>query len=188
MLSPHHINWRPVIGDPSIMGWVTVVAYVVAAGIALHASVNNYRKHHRTFWIGCSGILLLLGINKQLDLQSLLTDIGRVFAKNQGWYQERREVQAVFVVALFIATLIVMMLIGWKLRKEFIALLFPVSGLILLAGFILIRAVSFHHVDQILKSTIVTIRMNWLLELGGIAILMVSGLMHSVRNAAKVKV
>ena len=32
-------------------------------------------------------LLLLLGINKQLDLQTLLKDVGRRMAKANGWYE-----------------------------------------------------------------------------------------------------
>jgi hypothetical protein len=40
----------------------------------------------------------------------------------------------------------------------------------LLLTFIVVRAISFHHVDVFLKSGIAGLRMNWLLELGGISL------------------
>jgi hypothetical protein len=45
-----------------------------------------------------------------------------------------------------------------------------VAGLFLLLTFIVVRAISFHHVDVFLKSGIAGLKMNWLLELGGISL------------------
>ena len=68
---PHVAAWRPGIGDPTAVGWATVVFYLVA-----------------------------LGLNKQLDLQSLLTAVGRDIAVAQGWYAQRKGVQLVFVAVV----------------------------------------------------------------------------------------
>jgi hypothetical protein len=47
-------------------------------------------------------MLFLLGVNKQLDLQTLLGDVGRSVSTAQGWYDKRRAVQAVFVLVFAI--------------------------------------------------------------------------------------
>jgi hypothetical protein len=44
--------------------------------------------------------LFALGINKQLDLQTALTELGRVLALSQGWYEQRQVVQFWFIAAL----------------------------------------------------------------------------------------
>ena len=44
--------------------------------------------------------MLALGINKQLDLQSLATQIGRDVIKAWGLYSERRELQFGFILAV----------------------------------------------------------------------------------------
>jgi hypothetical protein len=36
-------------------------------------------------WVGWGTAVLLLGINKQLDLQTPLRDIGRAMAAAEGW-------------------------------------------------------------------------------------------------------
>ncbi len=98
-------NWSPKIGDPTVMGWVTVAAYFLAAWLSYRA----YRAAHedvephpgvRRLWALLTGALVLLGINKQLDLQTAFTETGRWLAHSQGWYDDRRPVQAVFI-ALF---------------------------------------------------------------------------------------
>jgi hypothetical protein len=47
-------------------------------------------------------LFLALGINKQLDLQTALTELGRVLAYDQGWYEERQTVQVWFIVGVAI--------------------------------------------------------------------------------------
>ena len=49
--------------------------------------------------------------------------------------------------------------------KEFKFILY---GLAFLSAFIVIRATSFHHVDQLLHIHLLGFKINWILELGGI--------------------
>ena len=52
------------------------------------------------FWRIAAILLVLSAINEPLDLQTLLTSIGRAGAHQAGWYGERRVVQYVFVLTL----------------------------------------------------------------------------------------
>ena len=100
MFSLQQIHWRPVPGDPSLAGWITFIAYFVAAAAALYVYKHKSDCNSRRFWFWLTLLLLFLGINKQLDLQTLLTDVGRVISRDEGWYTERRTVQLCFVIAL----------------------------------------------------------------------------------------
>ena len=46
-------------------------------------------------WRSIAIAFLALGVNKQLDLQTALTEVGRVLANSQGWYAQRQSVQVV---------------------------------------------------------------------------------------------
>src|SRR5580693_6074196 len=78
-------RWKPGIGDPTVMGWVTVAAYFVAViGCFLAAwreplpdGTRRPRSRPSKFWLALAALMVALGINKQLDLQSLATQIGR---------------------------------------------------------------------------------------------------------------
>jgi MFS family permease len=87
-------------------------------------------------------------------------------------YQSRRVVQAVFIVALGVisaAALAVLYVRGrYAHRGTFIALV----GAALLISFIVMRAVSFHHVDVLIGSTFLGMRWNWIFEIGGILLVM----------------
>lgn len=183
------IQWRPTIGDPTIMGWVTVVAYFMSAAVTLklYASAQELFPaelvvKQKQFWLSLALIMFCLGINKQLDLQSLLTAIGRYFAHKDGWYEQRRVIQVVVIIGI-IASLLVAMLFFMihfldVLKTNWLALV----GLTFLLLFIIVRATSFHHMDSLINFRIFNMRMNWLLELGGIASIVVPGV---VRLASK---
>ena len=175
------IRWRPQIGDPSFMGWFTVAAYAAAAVlcfIAAHrclvaADAGETRRSRRIWW-GVAVLMAFLCINKQLDLQSLFTDVGRLIAERQGWYGERRTVQLLFVISVAAAGILTFVIAARKIKsvlREGILLLLGLSWLLI---FIIVRAASFHHVGVLLGSELLGIRVNWILELSGIALIALS--------------
>jgi hypothetical protein len=166
-------RWTPGLGDPSVMGWVTVAVYLLAAWLTWRVA-RQARADGGAWrlWATLAVVLLALGVNKQLDLQSLFTQVGRDLALAQGWYQERRLVQGVFIGALAAGALAV----GWWLRTE---LREPAQrlaglGLCVLLAFVVMRAASFHHMDQLINFSVVGVRMNWVLELSGLVIILVA--------------
>ena len=168
-------QWTPGIGDPSWMGWVTVLAYFVAALLCLGcASLRNDRapkplqQQHRWGWLSFALILVLLGINKQLDLQSLLTVIGRNLVRLEGWGDYKRVIQALFLLTLVASSIFVY---GWaiaRFRWFYRHYRLAFLGMAFLILFILARAASFHHFDWFIGVEILGMRINWILELGGI--------------------
>src|SRR6478752_323958 len=101
-----HFNWSPKIGDPTIGGWVTVMLYLLTAGScwisARELVLEDIASNERRAWWAISALFLALGVNKQLDLQSALTEAGRVLASVQGWYAQRALVQLAFIVVVAI--------------------------------------------------------------------------------------
>ena len=165
-------KWRAGIGDPTIMGWLTVLAYFATACLAWKASRGNFwRARIRAFWIGAALLLVFLGVNKQLDLQTAFTFMAKDFAKATGWYEDRRMVQGLFVAGMALGGLAGMGGLYWFYKDEWRRLWPALIGLSFLLTFIVIRAASFHHMDQFLNLRAAGLKMNWLLELGGIAAL-----------------
>jgi len=163
-------RWRPGIGDPTFIGWFTVFAYVGAAYLCWRAASNGLTSQKvRLFWIVLAGTLLALGINKQLDLQTELTFLGKDFAKATGWYEHRRPVQFVFITLIGLGGVAGTIGLFRYFRNELPRLWMALAGIGFLACFIVVRAASFHHVDQFLNFSPGGVRMNWILELGGIA-------------------
>jgi hypothetical protein len=193
--------WSPGIGDPNVMGWVTVVAYLCAAYLCF-AVHRTYRaaagpaSKARTWgpialallgqrrrlaalpeavrmgalWNALALGLLLLGINKQLDLQTALTEIGKILAARQGWYEHRQRVQIDFIIGVVLVGIwligSVLLLAGRNLPRLGLALV----GIVFLCCFVAIRASSFHHVDRLLGADLGGLKINWIMELGGISL------------------
>src|SRR5579862_622210 len=98
-------HWEPGIGDPTVIGWVTVAAYFLAACLSFRAAWRSPRARRgwsgpRLFWGLFTVALVLLGINKQLDLQTWFTLFFKQVALHEGWYERRRPVQAAFIGAV----------------------------------------------------------------------------------------
>lgn len=167
-------RWEAGIGDPTVIGWVTVVAYAATALLALRCARRSAEPLEFRFWAVLAATLVLLGINKQLDLQSLFTQTGRDLAFAQGWYENRRMVQAAFIGFLIAAGLAVGALLLWVARSLPLSTQIAAAGLVALVVFVVIRGASFHHVDEVLGSDVEGIRFNWLLELTPLAVIALS--------------
>lgn len=161
------------IGDPTLVGWLTVVAYLAAAALA---AINAWlarpgadRTVYR-LWSSLTVLLVFLAVNKQLDLQSYVTAIGRAVAREQGWYEARGNVQLVFILAVAVATVILLALATWALRGVRRQQWLTLVGITMILGFVLVRASSFHYVDALIGLQFRGFRVNWIIELGAIGI------------------
>ena len=174
-----YVNWYSRMGDPNAAGWSITIAYFIVILLCWRAglkektiNVNIQQPERHVFWFGLSILLLVLGINKQLDLQTLLTALGREIAQANGLYESRREIQLIFVVLFTLFCFSSFVALLWWLRgcwrRYWIALL----GVAFLVSFVVIRAASFQHVDYLISkwSIIGPFRMKYIVELGGILI------------------
>jgi len=150
------ITWSPQAGDPDFWGWVVTIAYFVACVLCFLAGrkeLAECRKHGSKgiawFWFGLAVLLLGLGVNKQLDLQTLLTQIGRQSAKQGGWFAQRKKIQWILLLAgaaCGVASL------GWGyyfIRHRWRDCRLAFLGIVFLLGFVVIRAASIQHVDRL---------------------------------------
>ena len=174
-----HFRWSLGIGDPTIVGWVTVAAYLVASLLCYRASRLAALQSELRFWLTVSALLLALGINKQLDLQTLGVDLVRGAARAQGWYAHRRLVQGLFIVLIAAAAVIGALRLERTFKRSGSALKGAIAGLFFILAFLLVRAASFHHLDAAFRIELAGLRSAWLLELIGIAALAASALGYS---------
>lgn len=160
-------RWSPGIGDPDLWGWSVVAAYALAAVLCLRAG-RRQAGRERLFW-ACGALLMLaLGLNAQLDLQTLLTAAGRCVAKAEGWYRERAAVQTRFVQGVAALALVTACGALIAMRRQLGRLWPAILGLVAVLTYVAVRAASFHHVDQILYRPMVAgIAANPVLEIAG---------------------
>lgn len=169
------IKWYPGIGDPSFLGWFTVVAYGYVAFLCYSVARNGVYvftqgvSRQVNLWAAIALIFVALAINKQLDLQTFFTATAKYFAKKQGWYGIRREFQAVFIIGVIVIGFSVLVGLLFNYRKYLWSNFLALIGLCFVICFIVIRASSFHHIDRLIGTKIAFIfSFNHLLELSGI--------------------
>jgi hypothetical protein len=165
-------QWSPGLGDNHWMGWLTVAVYLAASLAAARAAfalfgIDAATRRERVFWGISAGMMLLFAVNKQLDLQSLLTMVARCHAQLSGWYDMRRTVQEAFILIVGSGGLVALGLMALLLRGILGRVWPALVGLGFVCVFVVVRAASFHHVDILLGSEVLGIRLNWALELPG---------------------
>lgn len=169
-------RWELGLGDPTPLGLAVTILYFIAAMLAFGAMRAGgdgvSRRAARStvrFWLLVAVALALLGLNKQLDLQRLVTQLARDAAKEGGWYRDRKPVQ-VAAVAL-VATLGVgaVAFAAFRLRHALREVWPALVGLALVGAYVAARVTSLHAVDVLL--TLGPVKLKWLLEPLGLALI-----------------
>lgn len=170
-------DWTPRIGDPEITGWLTVGSYLACFVLALMVLRRRPAGAARGLWRVIAVLMGFLAVNKQLDLQTALTAAGRCMAHAQGWYDQRYTMQIAFIAGLALGVLLALVWasrsLRGRMRRNGLALL----GLALLCGFVLVRAVGFHHVDMLLSMDFANLRYNFWFENAGLLLIAINALM-----------
>ncbi len=183
-------GWQPRFHDESLVEWLIVTCYFATAILCVRArrvtligfgTSHAYADYDRRcgdrtkaylagarFWSLLLGLFLLLGVNKQLDLQSSLTQMARAWSHDQGWYEHRRFVQLALVAIVATTGLAVVGSLLWFARRMFPRLILAFIGTIFLAVYLLTKASSYHHVDAFFQIRIMGVRVYQPLELAGI--------------------
>ncbi len=136
----------------------------------MKAAKQKTNKGERNTWWGLAASMFILGINKQQNLTGILTNLGRQNAFQGNWYSSRSGLQLLLVgVFLLVGLVLFVRLIRYRhavSKLQWIAIV----GVIFLFSFALIRAVSLHAIDAFLYANLAGIQPNWIVELGGIAL------------------
>jgi hypothetical protein len=174
------VEWQPGFDNPDVPGWSVVTAYLLAAVCCGRAAMSRQgasREENRAtaiWWVLALG-LLVLGINKQLNLQTLLIILGRHASFASGWYGARRVAQVVFTGVLGLAGVGVLWFLRSRFRPFFARNRWAFIGLVVLLIFLLIRTASISHVLELAgfeaDDEHGDKRWTWSLEIGGSACL-----------------
>jgi len=203
-----YLEWNFGFHDNDAAGWLITASYLVTAVLcfaagraAAHRAGGAARSRYdrdaeasceevrrritdrvQVFWYILAVVLVLLGVNKQLNLQSLLTVVGRNVAKAGGWYARRREVQEDFLIGLAVAGAATLAFFGWLIRRAFLRQVFALAGVLTLVCFVVLRAASIEHVDQMLGLDMGGVQVHFLLEFGGILIIAMTAAVNIARR------
>lgn len=179
-------SWMSEIGDPSFMGWFTVLSYYLTAGMCfLRLISRRSERHDRIFWVVIVMGMVVLGLIKQFNLLSALTEAGRMVARSGGWVEERRLIQVcvlmvTFGIFVFIAKRVCFASLSVATRHSVTAL-----GFVYLLFFVACRGISWHYFDVFLSCEIFGVRINWLAELSGIYWVLASSFPRMKRGAVR---
>lgn len=176
------VDWQTSIAKADMADWVTVAAYLFTAFLSGQAAGQAWLRREpreRLFWQITTVLMVVLGINELLDLQMLLTFAGREYARASGWYGAHRPVQYAFVIALGVAAAFVGMAMLWLTRRTHGAVRLALVGLIFIGLFVLLRAASFHHLDEFLGRGAPVFNLGSLQEMAGILIVAAAAALYT---------
>jgi hypothetical protein len=173
-----------------VADWGTVTAYLIAAILAARAAGTARlarQARDRTFWSITAPLLVFLGVNELLDLQALLTSVGRAHAEANGWYGERRHVQYAFLLALGVLAVCSGTVMLWLTRRTHLSVRLALAGLFFIGLFVLIRAASFHHADEVLGRGPAVFNWGSLQELMGIIVIGAAAALYTRNVGSRAK-
>ena len=169
------------LGDRDVVGIVTTLAYL-AAFVACFVVMRQAAPRtvnatmHRWFWFVVGGVELLLGLNKQADLQIALTRSLRAWARSGGWYHNRRQLQFAFCVVVTIAVVIALIVAWRKVRTWPAPYWVALLAIALQMLYVLIRIASFHHLDALLSMDWSHLKLSWMIELFGVVLCLLAAM------------
>lgn len=182
-------TWLSRLGDPDAVDWTITLGYLTIAWLNLRVArrtcgTQMHIARERRCWRVFAIIMLLLGVNKQLDLQLLALLIGRRFAQALGAYPYHRVIQAVAVGIIIVLAIAAAVLIMRRLHGTSRPLRSAGAGVAMLLGYIAARSLSFTHLDDLLGIWVVNIHLYWALEIFAQCCILVSTVL-AVRTATK---
>lgn len=175
--------WSPGFGDTDQLGIFLTLLYataaVLVAVVAFRGRVaGSEARLERRLWGIAAATLLVLALNKQLDLQNFITATGRCMSHEQGWYSLRRTYQREMVMGLLlfgvIATAVSVLAFRRILGRNWMLIL-GMSGLL---AFVLIRAISFNHMDSLLGRQLAAARSYRLIETVALLVIIAASLVR----------
>jgi hypothetical protein len=165
-------RWQPRIGDPSVLGWLTVATYALAA---VACSVAGRREDpSKRGWRILSLMLALLAVNKAFDLPSWFTDVGRRMSRGDGWQGLHGPGQTVLAAVIALVGAAAAAWVGRRLARHGARPAFRVAALAVAyqIAFVAVRAVSLHAIDHALGTGLGPLRINHVLELAGLFVVL----------------
>ncbi len=177
-------------GHLTALGWTGFALYLIAALLSFRAAASNrsqssavssqqfYETGRVWMWVGI--ILAALGLNKPLDMQTRLINLGRQIAGRENLSAHWTGLHVLFFMGfiLLVVALIAVVLSRFTAEIRQFARQLPLAaaGIILICIYILIRAASINRVDQMLGFKLDHVPHIWLLEAGGLLLIIVQAL------------
>jgi hypothetical protein len=170
--------------DPDLL---RLVAYGLAAVACLQVGLRERSEppgrrpagRWPAFLFMTAAVLLVMAAGATGHVDDWLTEIGRRRAYADGWYEQRRDLQALLVGSVGAIWFFVTVIAIWRVperRRRYLASALVVFTLMCLAG---VRLTSLHQIDALLVSRqIAGMRIGLALEMALLALLVVTTYWH----------
>lgn len=178
------------------LGWTMFALYLIAALLSFRAAVSvrnqssavgrQQSSETSRIWIWLAVLLAALGLNKPLDLQTRLIELGRHLARQANLPPNLPGLHVLFFLGFLLAIMalfaVVMIRLPAQIAKFGRQLPLAAGGSSLVCLYIVIRAASIDSVDQMLGFDLEHIPFLWLLEAGGLMLIAVQALLNFHRQ------
>jgi hypothetical protein len=180
------VPFKPTVGDPTFLGWLTVLVYLVAALSCVLCTIRSeqifgqeHLLQHRLIWGMMALGLFFLSINKQLDIQSWFTAVIKKIAYVQGWYEFGQRAQIIFVAGMAVVSIIVLVVGIWFFRHVWRQYWLLGLGILFIARFVIVRTATFYGVSLPELSRFTGgFRINWMLEFLGAVVIALAAILN----------
>lgn len=179
-----------LIGDPGITGWINTIAYFIAVLLCVACARRSPLRlptancfPERKFWWALALVLLLLGFNKQLDLQSILGPLSEALLGSHEWDSIRPILQIIFVPVAAMTGILLFLYILFRTWGSWHHHALTLAGIGLIVFYICLRIAMFYFFGNIVPYEFAWPH-RWAYELAGIVLIAVSASLHHRRNQA----
>jgi len=117
--------------------------------------------------VAVGGCVAFLGINKQLNLQTLMIVMGRRAAFAGGWYGRRRFVQIVFSAVFALFGLCLLGCFAARAKRFIGRNRLAFAGVIVLLFFVVLRSSTINHANELFALDLKDEHWAWVLEICG---------------------
>ena len=170
-------------GHLTALGWTSFALYLVTALLAFRAAASvrgSPSSEISRVWFCLGVILAVLGLNKPLDFQTMLIRLGRFVAIKENLFEHRLQLHALsflgFVLVIIALIIAARFRSPGRIGRVGRQLPLAAGGCALVCAYIVIRAASIGHIGQALGFDLEHIPFLWLLEAGGLLLIIVQAL------------
>jgi len=170
-------DWMGIWGDPLLSGTIFMMSYGVTALLIFRAA-RDAEMRERWYWNFCGFLFLFQLLNTNLDLHALVWATGRCLAHAQGWYENRREFQVLFLIGLALLVALILLIVLIVFFRNIFRNILLTLGVVTALGFTIVKGINYHGFEQFYGSEVGPFRVADFIEYSGIALAFLAALVR----------
>ena len=176
------MDWQTAFDDTAVFGLLITALYFVAFLLSIavvfvdHAIFVNKRRVQSLFWWSIAAFMLLMSINKQLDLQTIFIGLGKSLFLALDLYDVRRDYQRLFSIGFVLVVALCLIFTFIKLLPVIKKHLLAMVGLLFLVIYIDVRMLAVNRLGQVFDPLGQGIPVERLFEFAGVLLIMMNAI------------